>query len=112
MVYRSQGHARIDPSNPRAKAICDVCGFQYNLTALRWQHQWSGTHLVNTRILACPTCLDVPSEAYRTVFIPADPRPVMGALVEPYDQDESNWITTQALDVLVTEGGDQLITEA
>jgi len=89
MAYRPHGRARVDPRNPQAWAICDACGFNFNLVDLSWQYAWRGASLVNTRLLKCERCLDIPQEQLRTLILPPDPVPVMNARVEPYIIDES-----------------------
>jgi len=69
--------ASVSRRRPRALAVCDRCGFQYNHDELQWQFQWAGPRLQNLRILVCRSCLDVPQEQLRTIVLPPDPVPVV-----------------------------------
>lgn len=105
MGYASRaGRARTSASNPQAHAICDRCGFRYNLVSLRWQMDWAGASLVNKRLLVCDTCYDVPQEQLRAIAIPADPVPV----INPRPQD----FVTAETDYRVTSDGDTRITQS
>lgn len=76
MAWARYTHANVSPSNPRAFAVCDRCGFVYNHYMLSWQYQWAGPKLQNLRILVCDTCMDVPQEQLRTIILPPDPIPI------------------------------------
>lgn len=93
MATRYPGRAEIDPFAPRALGICDRCGFQYNLSALRWQFGWAGSAFINLQLRVCERCHDVPTEQFRSVRIPPDPDPVMDARLENYAVDEFNAYT-------------------
>lgn len=69
------GRARVDRRNPRAQAVCDRCGFRFQLDALRRQMQWAGNALVDTGFLVCRGCLDVPQDQNRALILPPDPIP-------------------------------------
>ncbi len=82
---RPHGRAEISSRNPRAVAICDRCGFLWNLDNLAWQWDWQqGPRLKNLRILVCPDCYDTPQESGRTVILPPDPIAVQNARPENY----------------------------
>lgn len=82
---RPHGRAQISVKKPRALAICQRCGFQYNLDMLQWQWDWQqGPRLFNLRIQVCETCLDAPQESGRTIVLPEDPVPVKYPLPENY----------------------------
>ena len=81
--------AETDPSDPRAWATCERCGFIANLYKLRWQYEWRGISLFNTRHLVCEPCYDDPQRQLGTIFIPPDPPPIINARVEPYGMDEA-----------------------
>ena len=82
---RPHGRAQVSQNAPRALAVCDRCGFMYNLDNLQWQWDWQqGPRLFNLRILVCPTCLDVPQESGRTIVLPPDPIPVHNPRPENY----------------------------
>lgn len=73
---RAHGHARVDPSDPQAFAVCDRCGFWWNRADLRWQYQYRGNSLVSLRLLVCERCLDEPHEFARPAVLPPDPLPI------------------------------------
>ncbi len=82
---RPHGRAQISAKRPRATAICQRCGFMYNLDNLQWQWDWQqGPRLFNLRIQVCEPCLDVPQESGRTIVLPEDPVPVKYPLPENY----------------------------
>jgi hypothetical protein len=84
-LMRPHGRAQISAKAPRATAICQRCGFMYNLDQLQWQWDWQqGPRLFNLRIQVCRTCLDVPQESGRTIVLPPDPMPVKYPLPENY----------------------------
>lgn len=62
----------------------------YNHYELQWQFDYRGSALMNTRILVCETCLDVPQNQLRNIIIPADPTPIMNARVQDYVTAETN----------------------
>lgn len=86
---RPHGHYKVEPSNPRAKAVCDRCGFWYQLSTLNWQYEWTGPRLQNLRIFVCESCLDKPQINIKTFIYPADPVPVLNPRVEQYTLDDS-----------------------
>jgi len=82
---RPHGRAQVSQTAPRALAVCDGCGFMFNLDDLQWQWDWlQGPRLFNKRILVCRTCLDVPQESGRTIVLPPDPIPVANPRPEAY----------------------------
>lgn len=87
---RPHGRATVSATNSRAFGICDRCGFLYNHYELQWQFDYRGAALLNTRILVCETCLDVPQNQLRNIIIPADPTPIMNARVQDYVTAETN----------------------
>jgi hypothetical protein len=78
------GRARTSATNPQAHAVCDRCGFRYNHVDLKWQFDWRGVALQNTRMLVCATCYDTPQEQLRAIIVPADPTPIMNARTEDF----------------------------
>jgi hypothetical protein len=101
-MSRKQGKfVCVDPNFPSGAAICDRCGFVYNLRNLTWQYEWAGTHLYNERILVCTTgnrCADVPQEQFRTIVLPPDPPSLLNARTPDYDYEEqTSRITTFGL---------------
>ena len=86
MGYASRaGRARTSATNPQAHAICDRCGFRYNHVDLRWQFDWRGATMQNTRMLVCDTCYDQPQAQLRAIIVPADPVPIQNPRVLKYD---------------------------
>jgi hypothetical protein len=91
MSYASRsGRAKTNPRSPRAFGVCDRCGFWYNLNELVWQHEWRGNDLVDIRVRVCKlTCLDVPFQLNRPLYLPPDPEPVDQPRVEAFAAIES-----------------------
>ena len=92
---RPHGRARVNPKDPHAQAVCDLCGEWFNLVDLQFQFQWTGTHLTNIRSLRCYRCLDVPTEQLRTIILPPDPPPVLNARVPNFAYEEQTVRITQ-----------------
>ena len=118
MAYASQsGRARTSASNPQAHAICDRCGFRYNLVNLKWQFDWRGASLMNLRILVCNDCYDTPQEQLRAIIVPADPVPVMNPRIQDFVTAETNNRFTSGQNTVNTAtnipvvGGDNRITQ-
>jgi len=114
--WHQTGRGRVSARSPRALAVCDRCGFTYNLCNLQWQYQWSGVKLQNIRLLVCTTnCLDVPQPALKTIVIPADPVPVLNPRPEQYAEVVPNFVATEnstfSGNDLTTESGDNIIWE-
>lgn len=110
--WRPHGRATVNARNPEAFGSCDRCGFLFNLNDLNWQFQWTGSQLTNLGILVCRTCEDVPQQQLRSLTLPADPMPVYNPRPEYYAIDETNWLVTQAREILTTQSGIRLITQA
>ena len=85
---RPHSHYKVDPSSPRAKAVCDRCGQHWQLSSLLWQAEWTGPRLQNLRIYVCPPCLDKPQINRKTFVIPPDPVPVFNPRPERYTLDD------------------------
>ena len=101
---RPHGRARVDPTNPQAFAVCDRCRMLYNHAELRWQYQYCGSSLVNTRLLVCERCLDKPHEFARPVILPADPVPIPNPRPDNYAAAEGAPPPNLAVQQLVTGG--------
>jgi hypothetical protein len=95
---RPHGRARVNPNNPEAQAICDLCGLLYNLEDLKFQFVWAGTQLINARSLRCRTCLDIPNPQLKTIILPSDPLPVLNARVPDFAYEEQTVRITQVAD--------------
>ena len=90
MSLRPHGRADISPSAPRARGVCDRCGFMTNHHKLSWQFDWRGPKLQNLRILVCESCMDeYQQNGQRTIILPADPVPIMNARPEQYVPDNN-----------------------
>jgi hypothetical protein len=77
MGYASRsGRAVTNPHAPRAFGVCDGCQLWYNLYKLRYQYEWAGTKLINTRKRVCHICMDKPNPQLKTRLPPPDPVPV------------------------------------
>lgn len=90
MGYASiAGRAHVNIRAPSAFGVCDRCGIWYNLKNLVWQHEWRGNDFVNIRLRVCKvTCLDVPFQLNRPLYLPADPPPVDEPRSESFAIDE------------------------
>lgn len=104
-------HAETDPDNPRAWGTDDRSGFVHNLGDLKWQMQWGGNELINTRVLVGPDYLDGPQQQLRTLVLPADPAPLFNARPENYVVDETDWLTTQDGDIVETQDDSLIVTQ-
>lgn len=87
-ILGSNPRARVDERHPESFGVCDLCGFLWNLNALKWQYEWRGNQLTNTRRLRCRDCLDVPFELNRPKYLPPDPEPVKNARPAQWAQEE------------------------
>lgn len=97
--FAPKGHARLDPRSPRAFAICDMCGFMYNHSDLKWEVHWTGRQVTKTGFLVCPTCYDVPNPQLQAFVLPADPVPIRNPRREAADppaDDVSQTVLTVA----------------
>lgn len=103
-------HVTIDPENPISVAMCDGCKFQWTRDKLQWQYQWAGLRLINTKLLKCPLCLDVPQEQLRNPNLTADPVPVRNP--RPDIKNDTDNIDTEDLDHILGEDDDPITTES
>mgnify|MGYP001585454293 CR=1 FL=1 len=95
-----------DPSSPSAWGTCDRSGFILQQKDLKWQLEWAGLKLINTRVLVAPDMLDEPNRQLGTIILPPDPMPVMNARPENYAIDEYpvSTLATESGAVLVIDG--------
>ena len=92
MGYASKsGRARTNSRSPQAHAICDRCGFRHNHVNLKWQYDWRGASLANTRLLVCSSCYDAPQQQLRSIVIPADPMPIQNPRTQDFVTAGSNF---------------------
>jgi len=110
------GRASISSTSPQAAAVCDRCGFIYNHVNLRWQNDYRGRNLVNTRVLVCERCEDIPQAQLKPRVIPPDPVSIKNARPELYCQYETNTSTTQGNTIdfwtgIPVPGGDTRTTQ-
>jgi len=111
MSWRFHGRAHVSTTSPEAFAVCDRCNNWYNRSALRWQFQFAGPNLQNIRLLVCDRCYDVPQPQLKPRILPPDPLPVLNARPEYFQIDDSDWITAQTGQFLITQGGQRLVTQ-
>lgn len=114
--WHPSGRGKVSIRKPSALAVCDLCGFTYNLTDLVWQVQWSGVKLQNLRLLVCRrTCQDTPQPQLKTIIIPPDPMPVLNPRPENYAATVPSNLATETPSFggsdLTTEAGDNLVWE-
>jgi len=119
MGYASQsGRARTSSRSPQAHAICDRCGFRFNHVDLKWQYDWRGASLANTRLLVCGGCYDTPQQQLRAIVVPADPMPIQNPRTQDFVTAESNFRVTSGqntvdpLTGIPVPGGDFRVTSA
>lgn len=72
----ANGRAVVNPRSPQAFAICDRTGFRVQHNTLRWQFEWQGAQLQNTRFLVRPESYDAPNPQLRAYSPPPDPVPI------------------------------------
>lgn len=106
------GRSRISARHPEAQAICDRCGFCYSLSDLRLQFEYAGARLVDTHMMVCRRCLDVPCEWTRGQATPleADPLPVRDPRPD-MSLTMVNFVTDENGRVLLDENGVPLTTD-
>lgn len=103
MSYRFTGRAFVDPGSPSAFAICDRCNGLYNHKDLRFQFEYNGTGLYNTRMLVCERCLDVPQAQFLNPILQPDPLPVVNPRVPAYSVQENGPDQDLAVQILTSE---------
>ena len=86
--------ARTDPASPRAWGTSDRNGMIGNQEDLKWQFEWRGTQLINTRILVHADELDVPNRQLGSFILPPDPVSITNARPEPYKIEEETYRLT------------------
>jgi len=105
------GRARISATQPRAKGICDRCGFMYSLSDLQYQFQWAGSGLVNLQLRVCRRCMDIPQIQFKSFVLPPDPLPVDNPRIEYYGIEVTSFLQSEEGPSLLTEDGSALLWE-
>jgi len=109
---RATGRARVNASNPRAFAVCDRCGIWYNHFSLRRQFEWGGVKLVDTGMLVCKICYDIPNEQLRARQLPPDPVPIRNPRPELAGSQSYDYRVTEVVeDLRITDDEDDRILE-
>jgi hypothetical protein len=101
--------ARTDPTSPRAWGTSDRSGFISNHENLRFQWQWAGKAIINTRILVDPSELDIPQRQLGVLLIPPDPPSIFNARPEQYTIDEQSYRVTEDGDIRLQMDGTRRI---
>lgn len=91
---RPHGKARVSTKSPVSFAICDRCGGLFNHDRLRWNYEWAGNRLINTKLLVCRDCNDVPNSQLRAIILPADPMPTVNPRVQDYVSASTDYRVT------------------
>lgn len=71
---------------------------------------------MNTRVLVCDTCNDVPQQQLRAIVVPADPTPILNPRTQDYGTAETDYRITQGNTInaqtgIPVPGGDTRITQ-
>ena len=106
------GRAEPDPTNPIVTAICDRCGILHNLDMLQWQLRYAGPGLINSRLLVCRICVDIPAPFVVPQRLPQDPEPLFNARSEPFEIDETDFRITEEEDQRITEDGQDRVVDS
>lgn len=107
-------HPRGTTTNPNDGTwqTCQRCGFVYSQSRISFQFDYMGGPTpMNTGLMVCSRCLDVPNEQFRLLILPPDPAPIFNTNPEPYAVDETDWLTTQGGAIIDTQDGEQFITQ-
>ena len=108
MANRPHGRARVDPHRPEAFAHCDKCYDLLNHVDLQWQFAYAGPVLVNTGLLVCDTCLDIPNPQNKLLVLPPDPVPIRNP--RPGDTSlRTNYLVTDTGDYFDDDLGDDIV---
>ena len=81
--------AEVDPQSPRGWATSDRNGMVSNLYKMKFQFEWRGSRLMNTRTLVSEDELDIPQRQLGTpALLGPDPPALINARPENYSIDE------------------------
>lgn len=108
-MRRHPRRAEVDPHNPRGWFSSDRNGHIGNLYRAKWQFEYRGSKLINTRILVHEDELDVPQRQLGTIVIPPDPLPLINARPENYAIDEEPVSTRYTIDKFGNLGGTRIL---
>lgn len=104
--------AQVDPFHPQAWGTSDRDGMIGNLANLRFQHEWRGPKIINTRILVHEDELDVPQRQLGSpALLGPDPVPVANARIENYAIDEYPVSTRVPMGPAVPSGAVRIIMQ-
>lgn len=88
-MRRHPRRAQVDPTHPMAWGSSDRDGMIGNLANMRWQYEFRGPRIVNTRILVHEDEIDIPQRQLGSpALLGPDPVPVANARPESYSIDE------------------------
>lgn len=88
-MRRHPRRAEVNPMNPAGWGTSDRNGHVGNLKNMRFQHDWRGPRIVNTRILVHEDELDEPQRQLGSpALLGPDPVPLANARPENYAIDE------------------------
>ncbi len=105
--------AEVDPSSHAAWARSDRNGFIGNLKNLRWQFEFRGPRMVNTRILVHEDELDIPQRQLGSpAILGPDPVPVANARPEQYSIDEYPVSTRIPMGTTLPQGAVRVIMQS
>ncbi len=111
-MRRHPRRAAVDPSDPKAWGSSDRNGMVGNLANMRWNHEWRGPKIVNTRILVHEDELDVPQRQLGSpALLGPDPVPVTNARIEQYAIDEYPVSTRVPMGTTLPQGAVRVIMQ-
>lgn len=106
--FGRKSHVKVSYHGMEASAVCDLCDERWNHSDLKFQWDWSGSQMINSRFLRCPNCIDRPSNRFRAIELRPDPQPVRNARPRNWSLDETDYIEDEVYDMLTDENGNLL----
>ena len=98
-MRRHPRRAAVDPFHPQGWGSSDRNGMVGNLANMRWQYEWRGPRLMNTKVLVHEDELDEPQRQLGSpALLGPDPLPLMNARPEQYAIDEYPVSTRYTMD--------------
>ncbi len=98
-MRRHPRRAAVDSFHPQGWASSDRNGMVGNLANMRFQHEWRGPRLMNTKVLVHEDELDEPQRQLGSpALLGPDPLPLMNARPEQYAIDEYPVSTRYTMD--------------